>query len=237
VIETAPAHGFVLAVSGLAVEARIAAGPGVRTIASGGDAQRLAHALEAHIAQGAVALISFGIAGGLAEQLEPGTTLVARNIVTHRTRVPVDAAWSRALHEHLPGAIVADLAGADAILHQPLDKRALHRATGAAAVDMESHVVAAIATAHRLPFAAFRVIADPVRRSLPHAALVGLRPNGRVDHRAVVLSLARKPHQLPGLLRTAADARAALRALSRGRRLLGLGLAYPNLDQLVLDVA
>jgi len=48
--------------------------------------------------------------------------------------------------------------------------------------------------------------------------------------------MARAPAQLPSLVRTAVDAHSALRALSRARRLLGTGLAYPDLDELLLDV-
>jgi len=39
--------------------------------------------------------------------------------------------------------------------------------TGAIAVDMESHVVAAVGAAHGLPVAAMRVVTDPAERTLP----------------------------------------------------------------------
>jgi adenosylhomocysteine nucleosidase len=120
---------------------------------------------------------------------------------------------------------------------EPAAKRALHDATGAAAVDTESHIAAAIAAAHGLPFAAFRVVADSVRRGLPPAAAVALAHDGRISGGAVLGSLARTPAQLPLLLRTAIDARTAFRALSRGRRLLGPRLAYPDLGELLLDVS
>ncbi len=53
----------VVAVTGLAMEARIASGPGVRAIAGGGNARLLILALERELARGASAVISFGIAG------------------------------------------------------------------------------------------------------------------------------------------------------------------------------
>ena len=227
----------IVAVSGLVKEARIAAGPGVRAIAGGGSAPALVAALERDLARGAAAVISFGIAGGLAENVACGTWIVARAIITPAERWPCDAAWARILAERLPGAWTADLAGVDAPVTEPAAKRALHRATGAAAVDTESHIAAAIAAAHGLPFGAFRVVADSVRRSLPPAALVAVAPDGNISGGAVLGSLARTPAQLPSLLRTAIDARTAFRALSRGRRLLGLGLAYPDLGELLFDVS
>ena len=227
----------VVVVTGLVKEARIAAGPGVRTISGGGSAAALAAALERDLARGAAAVISFGIAGGLAENVACGTWIVARAIITPAERWPCDAAWARILAERLAGAWTADLAGVDAPVTEPAAKRALRRATGAVAVDTESHIAAAIAAAHGLPFAAFRVVADSARRSLPPAASVALAPDGRIRGGAVLGSLARTPTQLPLLLRTAIDARTAFRALSRGRRLLGPGLAYPDLGELVLDVS
>ena len=125
----------------------------------------------------------------------------------------------------------------DVLITEPDAKRALRRVTGAAAVDTESHIAAAIAAAHRLPFAAIRVVADSARRSLPPVALVALAADGKISGRAVLASLARTPGQLPSLLRTAIDARTAFRALLRGRRLLGPGLAYPDFGELVIDVS
>ena len=226
----------VIAVTGLVKEARIAAGPGVRAIAGGGDARMLADALEREIARGACAVLSFGIAGGLAEVIASVTWLVASAIVTPDARWQCDAAWTRALAEHLPGSITGDLTGTDTLVMEAGAKRTLHRATGAAAVDTESHVAVAIAASHRLPFAAFRVVADSARRNLPTAAAVAVRPDGRISGGAVLASLARAPAQIPLLLQTAVDARRAFRALLRGRRLLGPGLAYPDLGELLLDV-
>jgi adenosylhomocysteine nucleosidase len=219
----------VIAVTGLAFEARIAAGPGVRTIAGGGDARKLVVALELAFAQRAAAILSFGIAGGLSMASTPGTWLVADAVVTRNARWPVDAAWAAALASCLPGAATGDLAGADAIVSAPPDKQALGAATGAFAVDTESHVVAAFAAAHGVPFAVFRVIADPVSRALAPATFRGMRSDGTINQRAVLGSILRTPGQLPMLVRNAIDARTAYRALSRGRRLLGPGLCYPNL--------
>jgi hopanoid-associated phosphorylase len=227
----------VLAVAGLVREARIAAGPGVRAIAAGGDARRLAATLERELSRGARALISFGVAGGLADGLSSGTWLVARAIVTPEGRWPCDARWAQALAERLPGAILADLAGVDTPVMASASKRVLRGATGAAAVDTESHVAAAIAASHGLPFAAFRVVADSAQRNLPPAASAAVSPDGRISGVAVLSSLARAPDQLPLLLRTAIDAKRAFGALLRGRRLLGPGLAYPDLGELLLHLS
>jgi adenosylhomocysteine nucleosidase len=218
----------VVAVTGLNIEARIAAGPGIRTLASGGDVRSLAIALDDALARGAAAIISFGIAGGLHASAAPGTWIVANAVVTQTSRWNVDAHWAAALARRLPGAVRGDVAGSDAIIAVPSEKIALGATTGALAVDMESHAVAAFASAHGMPFAVFRVIADPVMRALAPAASRGMRADGSVNHGAVLSSVLRTPGQLPRLIRNAMDVRVALRELSRGRRLLGPGLDYPN---------
>jgi adenosylhomocysteine nucleosidase len=218
------------------MEARIASGPGVRAIAGAGNARGLAIALAHELARGASAVISFGIAGGLAEEIVPGTWLVPRAIVAPTGRWLCDPAWTRVLADRLRGALTADLAGVDAPIAESAAKRALHRLTGAASVDTESHIAAAIAADHGLPFAAFRVVADAAKRNLPPAACEALRPDGRISGAAILRSLARTPAQLPSLTRTAIDARVAFRALLRGRRLLGLRLGYPDLRELLVDV-
>ena len=225
----------VVAVTGLRFEGRIAAGPGVSTIAGGGDADALTTALAHALTQGATAFLSFGIAGGLV-RAEPGTWLVADAVIARASRWPVDAAWAAMLALSLPGALRGDIAGTDAIVGAAADKHALGAATGALAVDTESHVVAAFAAAHGVPFAVFRVIADPAGRALAPAAHKGMRRDGTIDQRAVFASLLRQPGQLPLLLRNAADTRRALRALSHGRRLLGPGLSHPDFRQLDVDV-
>lgn len=225
----------VVAVTCLSFEARIAAGPGVIVLC--GDAPRLAAALEAAILRGSSGIISFGIAGGLDPELTPGHWVVASKVVSTSGRFPTDRAWSQRLLKALPSAVHADIAGVDRPVVESSSKRRLGAATRTVAVDMESHIAAQVASVHGLPFAACRVIIDPAERTLPPAALVGLRPDGTPDAGAVLRSLARRPGQLFTLLRTALDARAAHAALLGGRRLLGAGLGFPDFGELELDVA
>jgi hypothetical protein len=124
----------------------------------------------------------------------------------------------------------------DAPVADPLDKQLLHAQTGAAAVDMESHIAARIAAARQVPFVAFRAIIDPADKRLPPAALKGLRADGTADVLEVFRSVIQQPSQLPALVRTALDARIARAALRRGRRMLGPGLGFPHFRNRVPDI-
>jgi hopanoid-associated phosphorylase len=218
--------GGIVAVTSLALEARIAGGPGVSVICSQGE--RLAADLESAVERGARGIISFGIAGGLAPGLAAGDWIAATAVITGQRLYPTDQAWTRSLRERLPQAVQADILGMDDLVADPERKQSLYAQTGAVAVDMESHIAATIAAAHQIPFAASRVIIDPADTPLPPAALVGLRSDGTPDAAAVFRSVLEQPSQLRALVRTALDARIARAALRRGRRMLGMGLGFPD---------
>ncbi len=225
----------ILVATGLQRERRLLAGPGVEIVAGGGDYARLEAALD-RLASGMSGIISIGIAGGLAPELMPGQWIIADAVLDEGRALSTDPAWTDRLTARLPGAGKGMLAGVDAMVAERMQKAALHRATGAVAVDMESHIAARVAERHRLPFAAARVVCDAAHRTLPSAARVGMRADGRMDLVAVLRSLLGDPWQLPALIRTGLEAERAFRALLRGHRLLGHALAGPDVDQLPLDV-
>ena len=119
----------VVAVTGLAVEARIAAGTGVRAIAGGGSARRLLAALERALARGRTRGHELRYRRRTRRRPRLRNVDHRRAIVTPSARWPCDAAWQRRLAARLPGARTADLAGVDAPVVEPADKRALQRAT------------------------------------------------------------------------------------------------------------
>ncbi|HZP79170.1 MAG TPA: hypothetical protein VFB45_23745 [Pseudolabrys sp.] len=219
--------GRVVAVTSLALEARIARGAGVSVLCE--HAAQLEAALADAIAHGATGIISFGIAGGLASELAAGDWVVASRVRMGDEMLPTDCVWSRNLLAALPGAIHAEIVGSDILLPTPAEKKALHTRTGAAVVDMESHIAARVAARHSIPFAACRVVIDSAHRSLPPLADIALRPDGTPDIPAVCRSVLRDPTQLPDLLRAGIDAWIARRALQVGRNRLGAGLGFPAL--------
>ena len=210
----------VIAFVGMAFEAKIAAGPGV-LVFSRESRRELATAVESAARHGYRGIISFGVAGGLASGLGPGDWVVGSAIVETQATRATDAAWSRRLCDAIEGARYAPIIGVDAPIAEPATKRELHRTTGAAAVDMESHVVARLAAAHGLAFAALRVIVDPVDRAIPPAALMGMGAGARADGAAVLRDLIGRPSQLSRLVRISLDAFIARSEMLRVRRLLG----------------
>jgi len=200
-------------VVGMGAEARIARRFGFPVATLGGA--------KALLADGADGLISFGIAGGLAPGLKPGSLVIGTEVIAEDGRRYPAMNIASSMSE----AIRAPIFGGREIVSQAGAKQALHDSTGAVAVDLESAQVARLCTDAGLPLAVIRAIGDPAERDLPPAALVGLRADGRVDLPAVLASLLRSPGQIPALINVALDTRRALAALQQaGRRsLLGHG--------------
>lgn len=208
-------------VTGMVSEARLLEGLGYTVVAAGGHAAATRAKTERLIRDGVTGLISFGIAGALDPSLQPGNVVVADAVILpDGSRLACDAAWQRKVLEKLPGASAGAVAGSSGAATTALAKAALYSATGALIVDMESHHVADLARAHNLPFIVIRAVADTALDDLPEAALVGLNEEGRPAIGAVLLSLLKKPWQLPALIRVALRSRAALAALLGGRAAL-----------------
>jgi adenosylhomocysteine nucleosidase len=221
-------------VTGLRAEARCLRAMDVRIGCSGGSAERARSETARLVADGAVGLVSFGLAGGLAPQLRPGDLLLPESVRSAGLESwSVDPIWRERVYARLSagglGPISGTLVGSDRIVATVSDKRALFDATGAQAVDMESHAVAALATAAGLPFLVLRALADPHDQVIPQVAWEALRPDGRVRLRATLGGLIRQPGELMPLLGLARQSARGLARLRRAATLAGprFGLAEP----------
>jgi hopanoid-associated phosphorylase len=216
----------ILIVTGLVQEARIAAGPGKAVICSSSDPQQLRALLTVFDPSTIRGVISFGVAGGLDPSLKSGDVVVATEVTAG------DARWfaGLSLAEDQIAALAmggrrivrGGLAGVEEVVVAQACKAALRSETGAAAVDMESHIAAAYAAEAGLPFAALRVISDPASRALPALARAAIKPNGDVDLRKIFHGLMQNPTTLRALVSTGIDFNRALKSL-RGCRGFLLG--------------
>ena len=139
--------------------------PAPRVLVSGGVPARTGELAQALIAEGATGLVSFGVAGGLDPALGVGAILLPREVLTSDgARFATHPEWRSALSAAIgEDATDTTMLGCDRFVGTVMEKRALFRETAAAAVDMESHVIAAAAAAAGLPFIVLRAITDPGR--------------------------------------------------------------------------
>ena len=169
------------------------------------------------MARGAGALLSFGIAGGLAPGLAAGDLLLPGMVLTPaRQRISCDRDWRRALIAAGPPTLRdGTLVGSDCVITTTTAKAGLHGQSGGLAVDMESHSVAAVALGAGVPFLVLRAVADPANRALPGIAAGSVDGEGRPRSLTVLARLARRPGQLSALIALRADVKAAHAALWR----------------------
>ncbi|HVB90340.1 MAG TPA: hypothetical protein VND97_09085 [Beijerinckiaceae bacterium] len=226
----APAPSLVIALVGLTFEARIAANRDVLVLCGKKGRDHLLSQAVWSAQRGCRAIVSFGVAGGLAPHLRPGDVIVASAIHDEGTLHPTDRLRSELLLKAIPHSNYSAIAGVDAPVVDPRGKRELNARTGAVAIDMESHLVARMAAARGVAFVAIRVIVDPAERVVPSAALAAMRPDGSTSICAVLSGLMAEPRQAKAMARIALDLYAARSSLVRVRQLLGRGFGLSDLD-------
>ena len=219
----------VVAVVGLAKEARIAKRFGLVPVIGAGSSKLLKRRLRTLVGPDVCGIVSLGLAGGLAPIPQVGDILIGSHVVTEREHYACDPGWSRVLRTKLPEAHSVVIAGVEEPALHMGAKKELFRATGAHAVDMESHVAARFAQERGLPFVVLRVVSDDCHRTLPPAAVERLSLKGHPRLFAILRSLLREPGQFGELMRTAREAGTAFKSLLRCLRTLGPGLGCPYL--------
>ena len=212
-------------VVGLADEARLLADtPGFVECCGPGPAGA-GRAAKRALDSGAKALLSFGVAGALDPVLRTGQIVVATEI--HRTGgppLPCDVGWRNRCIDALGVPPRGAIFGTDIPIGNIEQKRLLFESSGAIAVDMESHVVAAAAAAAKVPFLAVRAIADAADQPAPGHLARCFNARGEPRTIAIVASLIRYPSEIFMLPAAARAYRAALEALARAASTNGAAL-------------
>ena len=181
------------------------------------------------ITEGAEALISFGLGGGLIPRLRPGHIILAeKTILPGGREIGMDKEWIGRLLKLTAGSGLAIeagiLAGSDRVVPTPENKHALAAHTGALIVDMETHALAEVAEDAGIPALAIRAVCDSADQSIPRAVIGSTRPDGEVKTMKIMGRLFAAPWQLPALLGLRRGERDAFAALDRLVRLAGPAL-------------
>ncbi len=182
------------------------------------------------ISSGCKALLSFGIAGGLSVDLKAGDVVIASSVVGPQGQTfEASKPWLERVSEILgeeEGVTVAAIAGSDKVVATSEAKRALAEETGAPAVDMESHAVAAAAGDAGIPFLVIRAVADPAGRTIPAWLMGNISEAGTPRYGEIIAGLAMHPWDLPGLIQLKKDSDRALASLRRVAGRLGPSFGF-----------
>ncbi len=201
-------------VCGVEREARVVAPLTEAILIAGGDADDLERGLGWMRAKGpTAAALSFGLAGGLDPELAVGDLVCAREVWDGERGFPTDPIWTARIAEATGATIVDRILGRDAVAAGRTIKASLHARTGAAVVDMESHLLARWAYEDDTPLAVLRAVSDGAGDTLPSSALAGFG-GARPKVGAVLRRLAVRPGELPALIGTARQVDRGLRRLA-----------------------
>lgn len=163
---------------------------------AGVGAQRAAQAAKHLLADGARALVSWGVVGGLSAEWAPGDVVLAERIDSDAGTEHVSTDWNQALLQTFMQAgvdarmgVLRSHAHAVTSVHEKQQLAVL----GYAIVDMEAAAVAHAAGEAGVPFVAIKCVCDPVLRALPPVAMRLLRPDGRIRFSMLISALLRGP--------------------------------------------
>lgn len=162
------------------------------------------NAAAALIKHGAEALVSWGVAGGINEELHSGDLLIANKVITSGGEFQCQPRWQEQLLVELTSTdfrvFNSSLYSGDRMVASRKDKRRLCEKSGADAVDMESAAIAELAQKMELDFIVLRAIADEAVTSLPPAVTRHTTMLGRPRPIRFAFSLLLRPSQISSLL-------------------------------------
>ena len=195
---------------------------GVVACTSGMGAERAAEAAKRLVEVGATALVSWGCAAALDPSLKPGALLLPTEIIAANGQVfVVDAAWHTRLAEHTRDTFdvrTDALAESGRVLASAADKQALRATSGAAAADMESAALAAVAFDARIAFIVVRAVSDDSATAVPRAFTRAVTRDGRIAAGRAAVAILFAPAQWLAAIRLALGFNAALSTLQRFAR-------------------
>lgn len=179
-----------------------------------GTVDGAARAAEQLIEQGATRLMSFGVCGGLAAGVKTGDLILPKTVMRDGQTLSLESEWYDKILRQIPDAKSGALVSVKHAVTTPQQKAQLHQSSQAIAVDVESFVVMQIAQAHNFHGLVIRAVLDPSDQTLPPAALDGVNDKGETQFWPVIRGLAKRPQDLPDLIRLGGQNKRACSTLS-----------------------
>lgn len=181
---------------------------------SGANADRAEEIAQGFLDEGAAAIVSAGLCGGLDPTLKSGDLVLGERVVSAQGDIVIaDKRLSAAADKFAPRHVA--IFGSDEIVDDVEKKKLLFQRYAAETVDMESHGAARAAAKAGVPFIAIRVVADASTRALPKAALRAVTPTGGVNVMNVLVDCVRQPQQFEEIFALGRDSGAATATLRR----------------------
>ncbi|CAB1275225.1 phosphorylase family protein [Candidatus Nitrosacidococcus tergens] len=213
IIAALPSEGRCLTSKNLYPKGSIRLSESLYLQLSGIGSKRAQLAAESLVAAGAKALISWGVAGGLAPHIKSGTLLLPKQIrVTEDEIYHSDHKWRQRIIDRLDPLLTFSI---DALYHTeitlgcPETKNLIYQQTQCVATDMESASIARVATKASIPFLVIRSVVDPAHMALPSSILSTVNIEGNIHKLALLANLLKRPKDILKLWQLATHFHAA----------------------------
>lgn len=186
---------------------------------SGIGAQRARTAATLLISRGATALLSWGCAAALEDEIRAGSVLLPEGVIdTRGETLSVTTEWHHRLYQEIGSRYpvrTEALVESAGLLKTPGEKQLLARRTQAIATDMESAAQAKVAREHRLPFIAVRAVLDSLSTPLPEKLMRSLDARGEISPRSFLQHIVLRPADWSTLMTLWMQFSVARRTLTR----------------------
>ncbi|MFV2061204.1 MAG: hypothetical protein ACC653_11025 [Gammaproteobacteria bacterium] len=179
-------------------------------------------------------LLSFGTAGGLNPDCSAGDVIIANSCIdTDGKTVVIDKNWQQRIISVLSqvkslNIINAPICESALVVANVLDKKKLFESNNAAAVDMESTILAKIAHQNHIPFMSLRVIVDPADMAIPLTVMNNMDQNGNVAITKLMMGLITKPGDILSLIYLAKNFTKARKAMMECKKILGVDFLFSD---------
>ncbi len=185
---------------------------------SGMGADRAQKAAEELLRMNIKVLLSWGIAGGLDENLRSGDLILPDKISSLDGQIyTTDANLNRQINACLTDSLISVNCGllteAKEVLGSVQQKSDVHQSTGARAIDMESAAIAKVASKANLSFVAIRAIVDESNMIIPACVLKTTDIYGRPDFFHLLIELLLSPGQIRPLYQLSRAMKQAMNTL------------------------
>ena len=167
------------------------------------------------VAKGATRLMSFGIAGGLHNDMKLGSLVIGTKVVSPRGTWQCDAAWGDDLARKLPYAVRGAVWGSETLIAKATQKKELHDKNACVIVDMESQCAAEAAAELNVPLMVVRSVCDHADMDVPDIVMATIKDDGSVDYVKAITHVLRHPSHIPDLVHVGQGTGMALKALKK----------------------
>ena len=181
-------------------------------------------------------VMNLGVAGGLVEELCSGDLIIPGLLSDHNSTKELDTLVKRRLDRLLKSLGIGFQDGllvtCSETVDSPAAKTALHRETGAVAVDMEAFGISSACAAAGVPVYVVKAVTDSLSQVIPKAITSCLSETGRINFLRLALTILSRPWLIPRLFEMQKSFKTAVYSLEQVKSLLMANLSRSSLSSL-----